>query len=209
MKIWLVTDRRQCRGDFLQAVAEAARGGLEAIILREKDLGPAWLYTLALQVKQIAAEYGTKLLVGGSVEVAAAVEAAGVHLGKDALPPDVVRRKLGYRGLVGVSVHSAGQAIDAEAAGADYLLTGHIFATRSKPGLEPRGPELLAAVKRACSLPQVAIGGITPENAAQVFRQGIEDVAVISYIMGHADPCRAVRQLRRRPRARGNVALLI
>jgi len=194
MKVWLVTNRKLCHGSFLETVEEAARAGLEAIILREKDLCPADLFALAVQVKIIAGNYGVKLLVGGSVEVALATGAAGVHLGKEALPPAVVRERLGYQGLVGVSAHNVPQALAAAAAGADYLLIGHIFDTGSKPGVKPRGPGLLTAVKQGCELPLVAIGGIGPDNVEQLYRQGIENVAVMSHIMASPDPYRAVRQ---------------
>lgn len=195
MKLWLVTSRQLCRGNFLKTIEEAARAGLEAIILREKNLPPAGLYALALPLLKISGAYGPKLLISGSVEVAMAVGATGVHLGKDALPPEVVRDKLGYRGLMGVSVHSAGQALAAAAAGADYLLAGHIFATLSKQGLAPRGLALLDQIREVSSLPLVAIGGLGPHNIEKVLSKGVQNLAVMSYIMQHDDPYSAVRQL--------------
>jgi len=195
MKIWLVTNRLLCPGDFLKTVAEACRGGLEAVILREKDLSPAALYELARKVKSITDTHGVKLLISNSVEVASAVECDGVHLGREALPLEAIRGKLCYRGRVGVSVHDPSTARTAEEKGADYLLAGHIFPTSSKPGLPPGGLELLESIREVSSLPLLAIGGITPEKVPALCRQELEGIAVMSYIMQSPEPYRAVREL--------------
>jgi thiamine-phosphate pyrophosphorylase len=131
--------------------------------------------------------------VNGPLEVAVAVGADGVHLPEDAPMPARLRR--GF--LVGRSVHSAEAARRAEAAGADYLVAGPVFETRSHPGVQPAGLALIEEIAGAVRLPVLAIGGVTAGRVEEVVRAGASGVAVISAVLAQPDPRAAAEALRR------------
>src|SRR5207245_7216248 len=119
--------------------------------------------------RPLARAAGALFLVNDRPDVARAAEAEGVHLGQDDLPVAAARRVLGAGRLIGVSTHDPGQARAAEAAGADYLGVGPVYATATKPdALAPRGLALVSAVRAAVRCPLVAIGGFPSANAADV-----------------------------------------
>lgn len=190
--ICLVTNRKLCIHPFLRVIEEALRERVDAIILREKDLSPLELFHLALDVKLITDRFQTPLIINTSVEVAAAVGAAGVHLGFGSLPIKQARKILGLK-LIGRSVHST--ECLATAGAENYLITGHIFDTRSKSG-PPKGLGFLREICRLSPVPVVAIGGITPSNILDVFDAGARGAAVMSYVMAAEDPRRAVWELK-------------
>jgi thiamine-phosphate pyrophosphorylase len=138
---------------------------------------------------------GALLVVNDRPDVAAAVEADGVHLGQDDVPVAVARAVLGPDRFVGVSTHDLAEAAAALAAGADYLGVGPIYDTTSKQrALPARGLALLRAVRALTDRPLVAIGGITPETAADVRTAGADAVAMIAALARVADPAAAVRE---------------
>lgn len=131
-----------------------------------------------------------RLYVNDRADVAAAAGIRGVHLAYHSLEPGQVKAILPLI-RIGKSVHSIAEARHAEANGADYVMFGHVFATKSKAGLAGRGLAELAEVVRAVSIPVIAIGGITPENAESVLESGAKGIAVMSGILGAANPARA------------------
>ncbi len=193
--LMLVTDRRLCP-DLLRAVAQAVAGGVNLVQLREKDLPAGELLALAQALRRATAGRAL-LLVNDRADVALAAGADGVHLPEGGLPVAAARSLLGPSRLVGRSAHSAEAAARAEAEGADYLVVGPVYPTRSHPGAMPAGPALMARVREAVRLPVLAIGGITPETVAEVLAAGASGVAVISAILGSEDPEAAARALRR------------
>ena len=122
------------------------------------------------------------------VDLAVALEADGVHLGQDDLPPRHARALLRPGMILGVSTHSVEQARRAQADGADYVAVGAMFPTGTKPDFELVGPALVRAVRGEIRVPLVGIGGITPENVGQVITAGADGVAVISAVCAAADP---------------------
>jgi thiamine-phosphate pyrophosphorylase len=139
---------------------------------------------------------GALLVVNDRPDVAAAVDADGVHLGQDDVPVSVARGILGPGRWIGVSTHDAREARAAVDAGADYLGVGPIFTTSSKQGALPaRGFELLKTVRALTDRPLVAIGGITPETATATCDAGADAVAMIGALTHVDDPARAVREL--------------
>jgi thiamine-phosphate pyrophosphorylase len=131
--------------------------------------------------------------VNDRLDIALAVGAAGVHLGIRSLPPSEARRLLGAGRLLGVSVHSASEAVEAAESGADYLFVGTLFETPSHPGAAPRGPEFMGSVASRVALPLVGIGGVTPERAAEVLASGGHGVAAIRGIWDAPSPPDAVQ----------------
>ncbi len=192
--LMLVTDRSLCGGaDGIVAAVEAAvKGGADAVQLREKDLPPDELLSLAGRLREITLGRSL-LLVNGPLDVALAAVADGLHL-PEAAPP-VERPRPGF--LVGRSVHSVEAARRAEAEGADYLIAGPVYQTRSHPGVQPAGVPLIEEVTRRVRTPTLAIGGVTAERVDEVVRAGASGIAVISAILAKGDRRAAARGLRR------------
>ena len=193
----LVTDRSVCPADELPGrVAAAIAGGVDVVQLRDKDLPGGPLLELAAALRSVCAGRAL-LLVNERVDVAHAAGAAGVQLGESAMPTPQARAVIGNAAVIGRSVHSAAGARQAAAAGADFLLVGAMFATRSHPGAEPSGPELLRQISAAgVNAPLLAIGGITADNVAAVLDAGASGAAVITSILGSSDPESAARRLK-------------
>src|SRR2546430_4521589 len=142
-------------------------GGARLVQLRWKGASARELLAAARAIRPLARAAGALFLVNDRPDVARAAEADGVHLGQDDLPVPAARRVLGPGRLVGVSTHDLDQARAAEAADADYIGVGPVYATATKPGaLPPRGLALVSAVRAAVRCPLVAIGGLTPRTAA-------------------------------------------
>lgn len=192
--LYVITSRRLAGARSLVDLA-AKLEGVDYLQLREKDLTGRELYHLALDIKQVLPP-GTRLLINDRLDVALAAGADGVHLGENSLPPAVARRLLGPEKIMGVSVHSVTAAREAEKAGADYLLFGHIFPTASKEGIPPRGVGSLREVVASVGIPIIALGGINTANARQCLAAGARGVAVMSAIMAAPDPARAVAELK-------------
>lgn len=197
----LVTDRRLGQGDTLpERVAAAVAGGVDLVQLREKDLPGGRLLELAAAMQE-KIDGRALLLVNERVDVAAALPAAGVQLGEDALPLAAARRQLGPDALIGRSVHSRAGAKAAVAAGADFLVAGTMYASRSHPGEPPAGPELICQIAAIANAPLIGIGGITAANVGAVMQAGAAGVAVITGILAAPDPERAAAQLKAAMRA--------
>ena len=192
--VMLVTDRRACGERKLdEVVSSAVDGGVNVVQLREKDLSGADLYHLAQKLR--AAVGGRALLlVNERIDVALAADADGVQLGGAGIPCDVARGLLPEK-LIGRSVHDTAHAAEAVARGADLLLVGTMFASRSHPGTLPNGPTLVRKIAALTPAPLVGIGGITAGNAAQVIAAGASGVAVISEVVAALDPREAASRL--------------
>jgi thiamine-phosphate pyrophosphorylase len=191
----LVTDRRLCgEGRFLAAVDAAVAGGVTMVQLREKDLGARALYELGLRLQSVLRARAA-LVVNDRLDVALALGADGVQLGAGSLPLAAARRLGGERLLIGRSVHSLEEAVAAERDGADFLVLGTIYPSRSHPGDPGAGPSLVAGVRAAVALPLIAIGGIDALNLSEVTAAGADGVAVISAILGAPHPRSAAANL--------------
>lgn len=183
-------------GDLERLVTAAAAGGATVVQLRDKA-APDGPFLAAARRLRAALPAGVAFTINDRVDVALLAAADGVHVGQDDLPAAGVRLLLGPGPWVGVSAETPEEARAAEAAGADYLGVGPVFATSSKPDAgDPQGPALIERIRAATRLPIVAIGGITPENAAEAIRAGADGVAAIGAIFGSPDPEAAAARLR-------------
>mgnify|MGYP000737147488 FL=1 len=183
--------------DPVALAAAAIAGGATAIQLRAKDLPTVRQVAVARALADLARRHAVLFIVNDRLDVALAVEADGVHLGWEDLPPADARRLLGPERVLGVSAGNLEEARAALAAGADYLGVGPIFPTRTKADAgEAIGLEGLRAIRALSPVPIVAIGGITAENAAAVIAAGADGVAVISAVLLAPDPTAAARRLR-------------
>jgi thiamine-phosphate pyrophosphorylase len=198
----LITDRRRFGEDRLERIVEeAVEGGVNLVQLREKDLPEEALLSLARRLRRIT-QCRALLTVNGSVRVALEAGADGVHLRDESADADPTKRRDDLKDaraeglLIGRSVHDAEGAEWAAESGADYLQLGSIFETASHPGEKPGGVELIREVRRAVSLPIIAVGGITERNAGACIAAGASGVAVISAIGMARNPRRAAQGLR-------------
>ncbi len=201
MRLVLVTNRKLAPSGerFLDVVREAVAGGADAVVLREHDMAARDLLALALECKRIAQDGGAKFIVNHSLDVALAAEADGVHLGWRSLSAADARKAAPKGFLVGVSTHGSRDAVRVAEGPVDYIFLGPIFPTPSKAGrIEPLGTEAIRATKKSLAIPVIAIGGIKPENAAEVREAGADGIAVISAIMSADNPREAARTLRER-----------
>lgn len=178
----LVTDRHRTPGDdqLIRLVRHATAAGVNLVQIRERGLGDRRL--LALTRSIVAAVEGTaaRVVVNDRVDVALAAGADGVHLRADSPPAAAVRAMVPAGFLVGRSVHSEAEAIEAAASEVDYLVLGTIFPTASKPaGVSPLGLKPLERAARAIPVPILAIGGITADNVGRVAAAGAAGFAAI------------------------------
>jgi thiamine-phosphate pyrophosphorylase len=176
--------------------------GVDWIQIREKDLPARELFGLTTECVALAAA-GTRILVNDRLDVALAAGAAGVHLGRESAPAREVKKwcRAGHAPpgfLVGVSCHSLNEALAAEADGADYIFFGPVFATPSKEAFgPPQDIARLAEVCRSVRIPALAIGGISPENAAECLRAGAAGIAAIRLFQQTTDLPAVVERLRK------------
>jgi thiamine-phosphate pyrophosphorylase len=200
-RLYVITDERVGRGRSHLQIAEAAiRGGADAIQLRDKEASGGRLFSVALGLRRLTREAKIPFIVNDRLDVAMAVDADGVHVGQDDLPASVARRILGPGKILGVSAETVEEALAAQKDGADYLGVGPVFearGTKSDAGA-PLGIELIARIRKGCSLPIVAIGGINAENARSVREAGADAVAVISAIASADDIAQAAMHLKLR-----------
>ena len=162
------------------------------IQFRDTRAGSRQLLPQAREMAQLCLDSGVRLIVNDRLDLALAVDADGVHLGQDDLPPKAARALLGAGKILGVSTHSLDQAVRAAEDGADYLGIGPIFTTATKPtGYKPVGCEMIRQLRQRIDLPLLAIGGITLDNVGEVIRAGATGAAVISAIIGSDDMARA------------------
>lgn len=176
-----VTNRKLCRGDFLERIEQLAAGGADAILLREKDLSVPEYAALAKQCLAICQAYHTPLWLNSFREVAGALQLPVQ------LPMPILRTLTESQRTqipaIGASVHSPEEAVLAEKLGASWLIAGHIFATACKPDLPPRGLDFLRNVCSSVSIPVYAIGGITPERLPAITQAGAAGCCVMSQMM--------------------------
>ena len=194
--LYVVTDRAWTGGQPLARQVEAAlQNGATCLQLREKALDPAAFREEARQMAVLCGRYGVPLIINDNVEVALACGAAGVHLGQQDMPIAQARRMAGPDLILGASAHTVQEALEAQAAGADYLGVGAVFSTSTKADASPLPLTTLREICAAVSIPVVAIGGITETNLLQLTGCGAAGVAVVSAIFGAPDPGAATARL--------------
>jgi thiamine-phosphate pyrophosphorylase len=188
--LYLITDRKQTAGRELPAVvAEALKGGVRAVQLREKDLPDNDLLELACSLRALTRSFSARLLINGNVDIALASEADGVHVGAASRPVAEVRRLLGADRLVGYSAHSLDEALRAESDGADFVTFGPVYHTPSKAAYgAPVGLSRLKEAAHRLKIPVFALGGVKISTVCEVRAAGAAGIALISAISEAMDP---------------------
>lgn len=183
------------REDFLRVAGRIilAGGPLLAFHLRAPRASGRRIYEFATALRAATADTGALLIINDRVDVAVAAAAHGAQAGSRGLRGADARRLLGADGLLGVSVHSADEARAARAEGADFVLAGTIWETASHPDRRGAGAGLIREVA-AHGIHTIAIGGVTPERAAQARDAGAAGVAVIRGVWDAPDPAAAVNE---------------
>jgi len=182
----LITSGRLELARTLEILGRIPPKMLDILHIREKQRSArellGWYHKMREAVPEIP------IYVNDRLDTAAAVRAPGVQLGFTSLPLPLARSILPAGIRIGCSVHSAEEAREAEAGGADYVLYGHIYPTASKKGAAPRGICALEEVVRSVNLPVIAIGGIRPEHVNEVCSTGCAGIAVMSSVWFDEDP---------------------
>lgn len=195
--LYLITGRPAPTGGGLLSVVDRALGaGARFIQLREKDLGGGELLSLAVKLRELTRSYGALLLINDRVDVALASEADGVHLGVAGINARDARRLAGGKAILGVSAHSLQEALDAEAAGADFITFGPVYHTPSKARYgEPVGVGLLKEVCREVRIPVYALGGVGVTRIKETVSAGASGAALISAVMAAPDAYSATKSI--------------
>lgn len=188
-RLYLLTDRHQTHQRPLTSVlSQALEAGVRMVQIREKDLDTRQLIDLAQNLIPLIKQHHGKVFLNDRVDLALALDADGVHLRSDSLPPSLARQVLGKERLIGVSTHSAEEVRNAERDGADFVVLGPIFETPFKHMYgPPLGLPILETACRTSRLPIFAIGGITPKQIPAILSSGAYGIAVISSILQAPD----------------------
>lgn len=183
--LYLITNRKLIHhGTLTEVVGKATKGGVDVIILREKDLSFQEILPIAVEIKEKIKHTNAKLIVNGSMDVARKINAHGFHCSFEFF----IREEPKFNGLIGVSVHSLKEAIEGEERGASYILASPIFETQCKKGVGPKGIDFIKAIKEKVNIPVIALGGINLENGSTVLKAGADGIAVMSAIMASPQP---------------------
>ena len=185
-KVYPLTDIGLTGLSHAEQVRRLAAGGASIVQLRDKASSSQDLYDQARLSLKTARELGVLLIINDRVDIALAIGADGVHLGQEDLSPNVVRKLMGSKAIIGYSTHNIAQALEARSLPLDYLAIGPIFSTTTKADTAPvLGLKGLHTVRQAldCPIPLVAIGGITTQNALDVIEAGADSVAMIGALL--------------------------
>lgn len=195
--LYLVTDRDlMAVSDIETLVDEACAGGATLVQLREKHAGREEFTSLARRVKCIADAHGAGLVINDAAEVAAAVGAAGVHVGQDDMSVADARDIVGEDAVVGVSASTLFEAVRAQADGADYLGIGAMCFTPTKPDAHVMDMDELRRILDTVRIPCVVIGGINEQTVPAYAGLPLAGFAVVSGIVADPDPRSAATRLR-------------
>ena len=174
--------------DLLYRVRAAIAGGSRVVQYRNKTADPQLRLTQARALQALCAARGVPLIINDHLDVALAVDSAGLHLGGDDGDIAAARARLGAGKLLGASGYDRLELAEAAvAAGADHIAFGSFFASSVKPNAVRPPLDLVTRAKKRFNVPVVGIGGITPSNAPQLIRAGIDAVAIISAVFAAPD----------------------
>ena len=193
---YFITDANLSLAGSKSDVRAAAKAGASIIQYRRKECTTAFLYKEAMELKALCG--AAKFIINDRIDIALAVDADGVHVGRDDLPVKVVRNLLGQDKIIGVTVRDPEEAVKAEKEGADYLGVGPVYYTSTKKDAgSPAGIQLIEHVQNICRLPVVAIGGITLENAGEVIKAGADMICAVRATVAEPDVEKAVSEFQK------------
>lgn len=177
LDIYLITNRNLVSEEkYFKTIIEASKAGIDKIILREKDLSDEGYKQLYHKVKLLV-NNETKIIINSKISVFKEVDGDILHL-----PFKEFMKLEKIEGRVGVSVHSIEEAIIADKKGAAYVLASHIFETKCKEGLKPKGIEFIKDLRKNISCKIIALGGINTENYKEIIHAGADGIAIMSLL---------------------------
>jgi len=196
--LYVVTDESLSKGRSNVEIARMAyEGGADIVQLRMKNASKEDMLRDALAIKEIAEDMSRFFVVNDNIEVAKESEADGVHLGQSDMPLSEAIDYLGSDKIIGISVQTVEQAVEAEKGGATYVGVGSIFNTSTKPdAVQSLGLDAIFTIRQAVDIPIVAIGGINMGNIQSVIRAGADSAAVVSAVVAQDDVRKAAHDLR-------------
>ena len=195
LRLLVITDKR-LKPNVVKSVEDALRGGATSIQLRLKDSSTREMIEVGKAIRRLTRDYGALYFVDDRVDVALATDADGVQLGPEDMPI-VIAKEIAPNLIIGASVYSVDEAVEAEKEGASFLGAGSVFPSPTKPDARVIGLDGLRRIVESVRIPVVAIGGINKDNVEAVLRTGVAGVAVISAVMGAEDVYRATLELRK------------
>ena len=199
MLLYAVTDRAWVgKQSLYEQVESALKGGVTCVQLREKELDEQEFLKEAIEISALCKRYGVPFFINDNVEIAVRCHADGIHVGQKDMEAAQVRQKVGSEMMIGVSVHSVKEALEAVKNGADCLGVGAMFATSTKTDVDVLPKETLRNICAAVDVPVVAIGGIGRSNLSKLSGTGVDGVALVSAIFAADDiesECRILRRL--------------
>ena len=199
MRLYAVTDRAWVGGQTLyQQVESALKGGVTCVQLREKELDEEAFLKEAFELHDLCKKYNVPFFINDNVDIAIRCHAEGIHVGQEDMAAAQVRQRVGDEMMIGVSVHSVEEALEAVRHGADCLGVGAAFSTHTKADVDVLPEGMMKAICDAVDIPVVAIGGIHKENLLRLKGTGVNGVALVSAIFGAEDieaECRELKAL--------------
>jgi thiamine-phosphate pyrophosphorylase len=195
--LYLVTDRKLMSTQTVEeSVEKAILGGCTLVQLREKEISSANFFCTAQRVKDITDKYNIPLIINDRVDIALAINAAGVHIGQNDIPAIAVRKIIGAKKIMGVSASTLKEAIHAQETGADYLGVGAMYSTDTKTDAKLTPLEELCEIRKNIDIPIVVIGGINKNTIPLLSKTGIDGIAVVSAIISQPDIKKAAQEIK-------------
>jgi thiamine-phosphate pyrophosphorylase len=196
---YFITDDRLSIGGTASDVEKAVAAGVGVIQYRNKSAGTRVLYDEARVIRDLCTGTRSRFIINDRIDIALAVDADGVHIGQDDMPYGLARKLIGRGKIIGVTVHNAGEALEAEMMGADYLGVSPVFVTATKPDAGGAcGIEIIREIRRVCKIPIVAIGGIDISNVDRVIEAGADMVCAISAVVAKPDVFAEIEKFQRK-----------
>ena len=199
MLLYAVTDRTWTgKQSLYEQVESALKGGVTCVQLREKELDDEAFLKEALEISKLCKSYNVPFFINDNVDIAIKCHADGIHVGQEDMEASKVRERVGEEMMIGVSVHSVAEALEAVKNGADCLGVGSMFSTSTKKDVDLLPKETLRDICAAVDIPVVAIGGINRSNILKLSGSGADGVALVSAIFASEDiesECRELYKL--------------
>ncbi len=176
-------------------IEKSVQGGVSVVQLREKNCSTKEFYSKAKLIKKLTDSLNVPLIINDRIDIAIAIDAAGVHIGQNDMPCNIARKILGSNKVIGLSIEKIDQATEANSFDIDYLGISPVFYTSTKNDIsKPLGLKGVEAIKKISKFPIVGIGGIKTSNVADVIKAGVNGVAVVTAITESINPLESARE---------------